>query len=31
MLAYNLGNLRRRLVLPAGIDDGSLTNLRSNW
>ena len=27
ILAYNLGNLRRRLTLPAGIEDWSLTSL----
>ena len=28
VLAYNLGNLWRRLVLPAGIDTWSLTSLQ---
>ncbi len=28
MIAYNLGNLWRRLVLPAGIDKWSLTSLQ---
>jgi hypothetical protein len=29
MIAYNLGNLWRRLVLPAGIDSWSLTTCGS--
>jgi hypothetical protein len=28
LIAYNLGNLWRRLVLPAGIDSWSLTSLQ---
>jgi hypothetical protein len=28
ILAYNLGNLLRRLVLPKGIEDWSLTSLQ---
>jgi len=28
ILAYNLGNLWRRLALPNGIEDWSLTNLQ---
>jgi Transposase DDE domain group 1 len=31
LIAYNLGNLWRRLVLPARIGNWSLTSLRSGW
>jgi len=31
LIAYNLGNLWRRLVLPKGIDKWSLTSFSSGW
>ena len=31
VIAYNLGNLRRRLVLPKGIESCSLTSLQHGW
>ena len=31
VIAYNLGNLWRRLALPAGIDKWSLTSLQQRW
>ena len=31
VIAYNLGNVWRRLVLPKRIDNWSLTSLQSGW